>query len=37
MLCGEGSVLDNEAGINMYFQGPGGGDKFLAFSGASNS
>lgn len=23
--------LVDEVGINMYFKGPGGGDKFLAF------
>lgn len=27
----------NEVGINMYFKGPRGGDKFLAFLGTSNS
>lgn len=37
MLCVEGSALDNEVGINMYFQSPRGGDKFLAFLGTSNS
>lgn len=34
-LCVEDTnALVNEVGINMYFKGPGGGDKFLAFLGS---
>lgn len=29
--------LVDEVGINVYFKGPGGGDKFLAFLGILNS